>query len=95
MIFKILIEIIIGFFEFILFFIPPLPVWNNLNTAISSIGWLWGTFAYGIEALGYIAGDNMLVVLPILVNIVLLPIEFTISIIWWILHKTHIAGGGH
>ena len=95
MIFKILIEIINGFFEFILYLIPPLPIWNNLNTAVSSVSWLWKAFGSGIEALGYIAGDNLLVVLPLIVNAVLLPIELTISFIWLILYKTHIAGGGH
>ena len=39
--------------------------------------------------------DNLLVVLPLIVNAVLLPIELTISFIWLILYKTHIAGGGH
>lgn len=94
MLFKIIIDLLFGFFDIILFMIPPLPVWNNIETALNSLSWMYSTFAYGFNALGYIAGDNFLVLLPIIVNVFLIPVEITISFLWLFLHKTHIAGAG-
>lgn len=92
MLLQLFVDIIFGFLDFTISLIPPLPVWNNIATAISSLDWAWKTFSNGFLALGYIAGDNFLVALPLLINIFLIPVEFTISILWLILHRSHIAG---
>jgi len=44
--------------------------------------------------LSYVAGGSWIIVLPLTLNTILIVSEFGLSILWWALHKTHIAGGG-
>lgn len=92
MLIKIFIDLFASFFDMILFLIPPLPVWTTLQNTVNSLGWLFNILAEGVYALGYIVGDNALVLLPLTINIVLIPIELSISLLWVFLKRFKAVG---
>jgi|GEM_PF-3148688 hypothetical protein len=74
--------------------ISALPVKDILN-AFNSVSIIFESLSAGVGILSYIAGGSWIIILPLTLNTVLVVSEFGLSILWWILHKTHIAGGGH
>ena len=74
--------------------ISALPVKDILN-AFNSVSIIFESLSAGVGILSYIAGGSWIIILPLTLNTVLVVSEFGLSILWLILHKTHIAGGGH
>ena len=74
--------------------IPALPIQDILGS-FNSTNIIFESIASVIGILSYLAGSSWVILLPITLNTVLIVAEFALSILWWILHKTHIAGGGH
>ena len=73
--------------------ISTLPVKDILN-AFDSVSIIFESISAGVGILSYVAGGSWIIVLPLTLNTILIVSEFGLSIIWWALHKTHIAGGG-
>lgn len=74
--------------------ISTLPVKDILN-AFDSVSIIFESISAGVGILSYVAGGSWIIVLPLTLNTILIVSEFGLSILWWALHKTHIAGGGH
>lgn len=74
--------------------ISTLPVKDILN-AFASVSIIFESISAGVGILSYVAGGSWIIVLPLTLNTILIVSEFGLSILWWALHKTHIAGGGH
>lgn len=90
-----------GFIEIFNILISPfivivstLPVKDILN-AFNSVSIIFESVSAGVGILSYVAGGSWIIVLPLTLNTILIVSEFGLSILWWALHKTHIAGGGH
>lgn len=90
-----------GFIEIFNILISPfivivstLPVKDILN-AFNSVSIIFESISAGVGILSYVAGGSWIIVLPLTLNTILIVSEFGLSILWWALHKTHIAGGGH
>ena len=73
--------------------ISTLPVKDILN-AFDSVSIIFESISAGVGILSYVAGGSWIIVLPLTLNTILIVSEFGLSILWWVLHKTHIAGGG-
>lgn len=73
--------------------ISTLPVKDILN-AFDSVSIIFESISAGFGILSYVAGGSWIIVLPLTLNTILIVSEFGLSILWWALHKTHIAGGG-
>lgn len=73
--------------------ISTLPVKDILN-AFDSISIIFESISAAVGILSYVAGGSWIIVLPLTLNTILIVSEFGLSILWWALHKTHIAGGG-
>ena len=73
--------------------ISTLPVKDILN-AFDSFSIIFESISAGVGILSYVAGGSWIIVLPLTLNTILIVSEFGLSILWWALHKTHIAGGG-
>ena len=73
--------------------ISTLPVKDILN-AFDSVSIIFESISAGVGILSYVAGCSWIIVLPLTLNTILIVSEFGLSILWWALHKTHIAGGG-
>ena len=73
--------------------ISTLPVKDILN-AFDSVSIIFESISAGVGILSYVAGGSWIIVLPLTLNTILIVSEFGLSILWWALHKTHIAGGG-
>lgn len=73
--------------------ISTLPVKEILN-AFDSVSIIFESISAGVGILSYVAGGSWIIVLPLTLNTILIVSEFGLSILWWALHKTHIAGGG-
>lgn len=92
MIFELFVELIFQALNFLISIIPKI----DLGGLESALDWILRTFSqlsFVIRIFNYIAGFP---VIPIVFGIfmALSTIELTISIIWWILYKIHLAGGG-
>jgi hypothetical protein len=90
-----------GFIEIFNILISPfilivstLPIKDILN-AFNSVSIIFESISAGVGILSYVAGGSWIIVLPLTLNTILIVSEFGLSILWWALHKTHIAGGGH
>ena len=90
-----------GFIEIFNILISPfilivstLPIKDILN-AFNSVSIIFESISAGVGILSYVAGGSWIIVLPLTLNTILIVSEFGVSILWWALHKTHIAGGGH
>ena len=90
-----------GFIEIFNILISPalvilssLPVKDILNS-FNSASIIFESISAGVGILSYIAGGSWIIILPLTLNTILIASEFILSILWWVLHKTHIAGGGH
>lgn len=73
--------------------ISTLPVKDILN-AFDSVSIIFESISASVGILSYVAGGSWIIVLPLTLNTILIVSEFGLSILWWALHKTHIAGGG-
>lgn len=73
--------------------ISTLPVKDILN-AFDSVSIIFESISAAVGILSYVAGGSWIIVLPLTLNTILIVSEFGLSILWWALHKTHIAGGG-
>lgn len=73
--------------------ISTLPVKDILN-AFDSVSIIFESISAGVGILSYVAGGSWIIILPLTLNTILIVSEFGLSILWWALHKTHIAGGG-
>ena len=73
--------------------ISTLPVKDILN-AFDSVSIIFESISAVVGILSYVAGGSWIIVLPLTLNTILIVSEFGLSILWWALHKTHIAGGG-
>lgn len=73
--------------------ISTLPVKDILN-AFDSVSIIFESISAGVGILSYVAGGSWIIVLPLTLNTILIVSEFGLSILWWALHETHIAGGG-
>lgn len=93
MIFELFIEIIFNILTFLISLIPKIDL-GGLDTSLDWIFRSFSQFVFVIQSFNYIAGFP---IVPIIfgIFIALSTVEFTISIIWFVLNKTHIAGGGH
>ena len=93
MIFELFVKTIFDILTFLISLIPKIDL-GGLDTSLDWIFRSFSQFAFVVQALNYIAGFP---IVPIIfgVFIAIFTIEFTISLIWFSLHKTHIAGGGH
>ncbi len=58
-----------------------------LLTMASSITFIFSAIQFPLYLFGYLLGSKELIIFIFTFSAVLLPIEFAISIIWWLIYK--------